>query len=92
MNKKYCIIILIFVCNVRRLRREISDRARANLFWRCPQCNHGQRMFLLIPCRHLGMCQNCESKRPHGAKCHVCKANVLQKIKIEMDNTTSNNY
>ena len=68
---------------VRQIAAEQQRRALlpVGTMWKCPECRLQPRAFVVLPCRHLGLCVQCDRASKMG-KCRVCNVRVQQKIAI----------
>ena len=48
----------------------------------CCVCVEAPRTVLLLPCRHLCVCESCVSQPQLNNKCPVCRANISDTIKV----------
>jgi hypothetical protein len=57
-----------------------SSRVRAKP---CVLCGAGRACMLLLPCKHIDLCETCANNLPvKGGMCPVCKASVVQKVQV----------
>ncbi|CAN0025354.1 unnamed protein product, partial [Heterosigma akashiwo] len=45
----------------------------------CVVCQHNVKTVLILPCRHLCLCQDCSGKGPLK-KCPVCRVHIESRI------------
>jgi hypothetical protein len=63
----------------RRARQEEGgERSQQNL---CVICLDNEKSVLLMPCRHLCVCEEC-ANRANLARCPVCRDRIEQTIKV----------
>ncbi|TNV74543.1 hypothetical protein FGO68_gene11926 [Halteria grandinella] len=52
----------------------------------CVICFNGAKNMVLLPCRHLCMCQNCAEASQGGQKCPICRTRVATFMRIGLRN------
>jgi len=62
--------------------RRRSDWHSARTPWQCPECGLQPRAFVNVPCRHLGLCLQCDALAADTGRCAVCGAGAEHKIAI----------
>ena len=69
----------------RRLKartEELEKRHEAIDSSLCCVCVEYSRSVLLLPCRHLCVCENCANSPQLNSKCPVCRSSILDTIKV----------
>merc|ERR1712142_543083 len=68
---------------VEEQKRRASLSAEASALSKCPECKQLPRAFMILPCRHLGRCAQCDALNDNETgKCPVCCGHIQQKIAI----------